>query len=65
MPEGAMFVHETESKAARKADWLMAVIIAILCGPYVLLTMHWHRKPSRRMPPGFRLFGFPRPTKVD
>jgi hypothetical protein len=58
-----LFVVETsQGKAARKWSWLMAVLLVLL-SPYVFFTMRFYIKPSPPIPPGFRIFGFPRPRR--
>jgi hypothetical protein len=56
-----MFVHETDgARAAKKTSIAMAIIFLLLAGFGPLLTLHVYVKRSSPIPPGFRLFGFPR-----
>ncbi len=42
----------------------MTIVLYALCGAFVaIMMMHFHVRPSAPEPPGFRLFGFPRPRK--
>jgi len=59
-----MFVVEsTSAKAARKASRLMFFVF-LFTGAGALFTMHFYVKPRKAIPPGFRIFGFPRPKQA-
>lgn len=52
-----MFIVETSRPSKKHWLWLAAFILVGGVG----LTMHWTVKPSPKVPPGLRIFGFPRP----
>jgi|1186.fasta_scaffold375196_1 hypothetical protein len=59
-----MFLVQTGSpeRKNRKA-W---VVLACLCGAFgIILMMHWNVRPRPPVPPGFRIFGFPRPKRIS
>ena len=59
-----MFIVET-SRSKTLAN-VAAILIGLLVGfPYLLFTVHLYGKPSPPIPPGLRIFGFPRPRNRD
>jgi hypothetical protein len=56
-----MFIHETDgAKASKKMAILMGALFVLLASFGALLTMHIYIKRSSPVPPGLRIFGFPR-----
>lgn len=58
-----LLVQTGAPTAVRKVG-VMTIVLYALCGAFVaIMMMHFHVRPSAPEPPGFRLFGFPRPRK--
>jgi len=59
-----MFLIESgTSHAARKTSILMMVVFVLSVFPGTIMTMHFSVRPKPPPPPGFRIFGFPRPRR--
>ncbi|MCX7310200.1 MAG: hypothetical protein NTV56_00365 [Alphaproteobacteria bacterium] len=58
-----MFLVQTGSPEPKNhKGW---VVLACLSGAFgAILMMHWNVRPRPPEPPGFRIFGFPRPSRV-
>ncbi len=55
---------QTGAQTAERKVGVMTIVLYILSGAFVaIMMMHFHVRPSPPDPPGFRLFGFPRPRK--
>ena len=58
-----LLIQSGAVKAARKWSVVMAVTYALATAFGALMTMHFYVRPRPPVPPGFRLFGFPRPRR--
>ena len=58
-----MFLVQTGSPERKNhKGW---VVLACLSGAFgAILMMHWYVRPGPAEPPGFRIFGFPRPIRI-
>ena len=56
-----LLIQSSDERTVRNWSARLAILFAVTGALALFMTMHLYVRPRPPAPPGFRLFGFPRP----